>query len=119
MEGFTVRHDEELERAYDVWVLVRRSLGVSSFGLNIVELPAGGAIPEHDERDRDQEEVFYVVAGTPTLVVDGVDHPLRAGSWARLDPEPVRTVRNDADEPARVLIVSTPRASGYVPMDWA
>jgi uncharacterized cupin superfamily protein len=118
-EAVTIRHDEELERAWDVWVLVRKSLGVSSFGLNLVELEEGGSIPEHDEIGRDQEEVFYVVAGEPTLVVDGVDHPLRPGSWARLDVEPRRTVRNDGAGLAKVLIVSAPRTSGYEPMEWA
>ena len=118
-EGFTIRHDDDLERAYDKWVLVRRSLGVESFGLNIVELPPGQAIPEHDETERGQEEVFLVLAGSATLVVEGVDHELQAGSFARLDPEPRRTVRNDGGELARVLIVSAPTASGYEPMGWA
>jgi glyoxylate utilization-related uncharacterized protein len=118
-EAVTIRHDEDLERAWGMWVLVRKSLGVRSFGINMVELAAGGSIPEHDETGRDQEEVFFVVSGAPTLVVDGVDHPLQAGSFARLDPEPSRTVRNDAAEPATVLIVSAPRSSGYEPMDWA
>jgi uncharacterized cupin superfamily protein len=119
MGAVTIKADDELERAWDVWVLVRKSLGVSSFGINIVELEPGGSIPEHDETGRDQEEVFFVVSGEPTLVVDGVDHPLRAGAFARLDPEPRRTVRNDGAGPARVLIVSAPRSSGYQPMDWA
>jgi uncharacterized cupin superfamily protein len=118
-DKLTVRHDEELERAWDLWVLVRKSLGVSAFGINMVELPPGATIPEHDETERDQEEVFLVVEGAPTLVVDGVDHRLRAGSFARLDPEPKRTVRNDGDGVARVLIVSAPRTSGYEAMGWA
>ena len=54
------------------------------------------------------EEVFLVLEGRPTMVVDGVDHPLREGSFVRLDPEPKRTVRNDSDAVARVLIVSAP-----------
>ncbi len=119
MTGFTIVHDEELERDYGKWVLVRRSLGLASFGLNMVDLPPGESIPEHDEIDRGQEEVFFVVSGRPTIVVDGVDHPLRVGSFARLDPERRRTVRNDGDVAARVLIASAPTASGYEPMAWA
>lgn len=115
----TIKRDDELDRDYDIWVLVRRSLGVESFGLNLVELPPGGSIPEHDEEERDQEEVFYVVAGAATLVVDGEDHAAPTGSWARFDPEVRRTVRNDSDGPAKVLIVSAPRSSGYEPMGWA
>ena len=57
--------------------------------------------------------------GEPTIVVDGVEHPLREGSFARLAPEPKRTVRNDGDSLARILIVSAPVASGYEPMEWA
>jgi uncharacterized cupin superfamily protein len=119
MDGFTIRHDDELERDYGTWVLVRRSLGVGSFGINVVELPPGGSIPEHDEVGRDQEELFLVLEGSPTIVIDGADHPLREGSFARLDPAPRRTVRNDGGAPARILIVSAPVTSGYAPLDWA
>ena len=119
MGAVTVKHDDELERDYGKWVLVRRSLGVGSFGINAVELPPGDSIPEHDETERGHEELFLVLEGTPTLVADGAEHALRPGSFARLDPEPKRTVRNDGDAVARVLIVSAPVTSGYEPMGWA
>ena len=119
MSGFTIRHDDELEREYGKWVLVRKSLGLGAFGMNAVELATGDSIPEHDETGRSQEEVFLVLEGSPTMVIEGVDHPLRAGSFVRLDPEPKRTVRNDGDGVARVLIVSAPVSSGYEPMGWA
>jgi len=101
------------------WRLVRRTLGLRAFGVNVVEIAPGEQIPEHDELARDQEELFCVVTGSPTLVIDGEDHPARAGTFARIDPEHSRTVRNDGAEHARVLIVSAPRSSGYVPMEWA
>jgi uncharacterized cupin superfamily protein len=101
------------------WRLVRRTLGLRAFGVNLVDIPPGEQIPEHDETERDQEEVFFILEGTPTLVVDGEDHPAPAGSLARLDPEHTRTVRNDGEEPASVLIASAPRSSGYQPMEWA
>ena len=75
---------------------MRRSLGCSAFGVNLVEIPPGESIPEHDETDRDQEELFFVVAGLPVLVVDGEEHPAPAGTFARLDPGLRRTVRNPA-----------------------
>lgn len=101
------------------WRLVRRTLDLRAFGINVVDIPPGEQIPEHDETERNQEEVFYVLSGKPTLVVDGEDIPARAGTFARLDPEHMRTVRNDGDEPASVLIASAPRSSGYEPMEWA
>jgi uncharacterized cupin superfamily protein len=118
LEGVTIRRREDLERNGN-WLLVRRSLGVGSFGANLVEIPPGERIPEHDETDRDQEEVFFVLEGTPSLVVDGREIEAPAGTFARLDPDLSRTVVNRGDQPAAVLIVSAPRTSGYVPLDWA
>ena len=113
----TFSHRDECE-ATGNWKLVRRTLGLQAFGVNLVDIPPGEQIPEHDEIERDQEEVFFILQGTPTLVVDGEDHPAPAGSLARLDPEHTRTVRNDGEEPASVLIASAPQGSGYEPMEW-
>ena len=118
MGPYTIVHRDECERAGD-WSLVRRSLGVSSFGINLVEIPPGAAIPEHDEVDRDQEEVFFVVDGRPTVVVDGEDIEAPEGTFVRVDVMARRTVRNDGSEPASVLIISAPQLGGYEPMSWA
>jgi uncharacterized cupin superfamily protein len=117
-DSYAIVHRDQLERSGN-WALVRRSLGCSAFGVNLVEIPPGESIPEHDETKRDQEELFFVLSGSPVLVIDGVDHPAPAGTFARLDPTHRRTVRNDSPEPASVLIVSAPRSSGYAPMEWA
>jgi mannose-6-phosphate isomerase-like protein (cupin superfamily) len=117
-DTFVIAHRDELERTGN-WTLVRRSLDCGSFGVNLVEIPPGESIPEHDETGRDQEELFYVISGSPTLVIDGEDHPVQPDTFARLDPEHRRTVRNDGDEPCSVLIISAPTSSGYQPMGWA
>lgn len=114
----TLAHQDDCEQSGN-WRLVRRTLGVKSFGVNLVEIPPGEQIPEHDETARDQEELFCVVTGSPTLVIDGEDHPARAGTFARIDPEHSRTVRNDGADAASVLIVSAPTSSGFAPMEWA
>jgi len=116
--GLTILAPAEIERSGS-WLLVRRSLGLAAFGLNVVEIAPGDSIPEHDETGRDQEEVFLALAGDVVLVVDGQDHALSEGSFARLDTKPRRTVRNDGPGAARVLIASAPRTSGYEPMGWA
>ena len=116
--GVKVAHLDDCETTGN-WRLVRRTLGLRAFGLNLVDIAPGEQIPEHDEGDRDQEEVFFVVTGAATFVIDGEDHPAPAGTFARLDPEHRRTVRNDGEEGASVLIASAPRASGYEPMEWA
>jgi uncharacterized cupin superfamily protein len=118
LDGCTIAHVDELETTGN-WRLVRRSLGCESFGINLVDIPAGESIPEHDERDRDQEELFFVLSGDAALVLDGEEHAAPAGTFARVVPERRRTIRNRGDQPARVLIMSAPRGSGYVPMEWA
>ena len=117
MERFTIKHDEELERAFGKWVLVRRSLGVSSFGLNAVELPPGESIPEHDETNRGHEEVFLVLDGEATIVVDGVDHLLRAGPWLASPPSLGGPCATTA--PRSPGCSSSPRRSSRVPADGA
>src|ERR1700757_1719952 len=117
-DGYTIAHREELERTGN-WALVRRSLDCRAFGVNLVEIPQGQSIPEHDETSRDQEELFYVISGSPTLVIDGEDHAAPAGTFACLARPHRRPVRNENPDPAAVLIVSAPTTSGYRPMEWA
>ena len=117
-DGWTIAGRDELERTGN-WSLVRRTLGLEAFGINLVEIPPGESIPEHDEVDRDQEEVFVVLSGEAVLVIDGADHPAPALTFARLAPAHRRTVRNAGPETAMVLIASAPRTSGYRPMGWA
>ena len=101
------------------WALARRSLGVTSFGINVVQIDAGERIPEHDELGRDQEEVFIVLSGSPDVIIDGEEYPVEPGSYVRIDPEHKRTVENIGETPCEVLIISAPRTSGYEPMGWA
>ena len=117
-ENFTVKHRDDFERT-GRWALARRSLELESFGMNVVDIEPGYAIPEHNEVERDHEEVFIVLSGSPTAVLNGEDHPAPEGTFVRCDPDARRTIRNDGDEPARVLIVSAPRSSGYEPLEWA
>jgi quercetin dioxygenase-like cupin family protein len=117
-DGFTITHRDELERT-GRWSLVRKGLDLGSFGMNIVDIEPGYQIPEHDETQRDQEEVFLVLSGSATMIVEGKEHPAREGTFIRVDPEKQRTMRNDGDAPASVLIISAPRSSGYEPMEWA
>src|SRR4051812_15873917 len=116
--SFTIIHVDEFEPSGN-WRLARRSLGLAAFGMNVVDIAPGEQIPEQEEPERDKEEVFIGRSGEPTLVADGEDHPLREGAFARLDPEVKRPVANGGSAPARVLICSAPRSSGYEPMGWA
>ena len=117
-DGYVIAHREELERTGN-WTLVRRSLDCRAFGVNLVEIEPGESLPEHDETERDQEELFFVISGVALVVIDGEEHPAPSGTFARVDPSLRRTVRNVGPDACDVLIVSSPTTSGYQPMEWA
>jgi quercetin dioxygenase-like cupin family protein len=121
-DGYTILNRDEFEQMDGSgecsWRLARKSLGVSAFGVNLVEIGPGGQIPEHDESERDHEEVFIVWDGNATAVIDGTETPASSGTFVRVSPEVRRTIRNDGDGTVKLLIVSAPRSSGYEPMGW-
>jgi hypothetical protein len=113
----TIAHTDDLDREGS-WLLARRTLGVRSFGINVVDVPPGGELPAHDETDPDQEEVYLVLAGRPPSGSAGRArgarrHVRAAGSPSRSAPSSTRT------ETARLLMVSAPMTSGFAPMEWA
>lgn len=113
-----IAHTDDLDREGS-WLLARRTLGVRSFGLNVVDVPPGGSLPAHDETEPAQEEVYLVLAGRPTIRIGDSEYEVPSGTFVRLDPEPVRAVVNHGTEPARLLMVSAPTSSGFAPMDWS
>jgi uncharacterized cupin superfamily protein len=74
------------------FVPLRRELGVSTFGLNQMVLEPGqrGRIHRHTR----QEEVYLVLEGTLTLLVEGEAHELQAGELVRVGPEVRRQLVN-------------------------
>jgi uncharacterized cupin superfamily protein len=80
---------------------LRHELGVSTFGLNLLRLPPGarGRIHRHDQ----QEEVYLVLEGTLTLVVEDEPRELRGGELARVAPDVRRQLVNRHAEPLLLL----------------
>jgi mannose-6-phosphate isomerase-like protein (cupin superfamily) len=72
--------------------LLRRELGVSAFGLNLIVLGPRqrGRIHAHER----QEEVYLVLEGALTLGVEGEEHVLEAGQLVRVAPAVRRQLIN-------------------------
>src|SRR4051794_13845583 len=81
--------------------LLRRELGVTTFGINQIRLEPRqrGRIHRH----RRQEEVYLVLDGTLTLVVEGEEHTLERGRLARVAPDLRRQLVNRGPEPVLFL----------------
>ena len=82
-----------------------RALGCTDLRVNAVTLDPGAATAPHAHG---RQEELYVALDGGTVVVDGTAHDVPAGGLVRLGPDPVRSVRNDADEPRRWLMVGAP-----------
>jgi uncharacterized cupin superfamily protein len=79
------------------FVLLRRQLGVGSFGINLIALQPRqrGRIHAHER----QEEVYLVLEGELTLLLDGgASHTLRAGELVRVGPATRRQLVNAGGE---------------------
>jgi quercetin dioxygenase-like cupin family protein len=122
-EGYSVKKIDEFEPMEGSggcsWHLARKSLGATAFGFNVVDIEPGGELPEHDEAESGQEEVFAVLEGEATFVADGEEHAAPAGTFIRYSPEVKRSVRNGSGETVRVLLIGVPGDSGYEPLSWA
>src|SRR5919198_230411 len=81
MNGFTMRRIDELTAInHGALKLAGDELGVESFGLQVLDLPAEFAdYPEHDHAHDGQEEIYVVLEGTAEFAVAGECHPGRCG----------------------------------------
>ena len=96
---------------------VRKALGARAFGVNYFDLPPGMEGHEHDERERDHEEVYIYVRGSGTLRLDGEELEVREGLAVRVDPAVTRQPIAGDDGLAWVAI-GAPRDGRYDPPDW-
>jgi uncharacterized cupin superfamily protein len=123
MANYTLRHRDEFERMEGsgdcTWLLARKALGTSAFGYNLVEIAPGGQIPEHDEAQSGQVELYAILEGEAVMRLDGEDHPAPAGTFASLEPAATRTILNRSEAPVLALLVGVEPDGGYQPMSWA
>lgn len=123
MAGYTIKHRDEFETMEgsgdSTWMLARKALGTSAFGFNLVEIGPGGQIPEHDEAQSGQAELYIVLEGEAVMRLDGEDHAAPAGTFASIEPAATRTILNRSDAPVTALLIGVDPAGGYEPMGWA
>jgi hypothetical protein len=70
-----------------VWKPVRRTLGVTAFGINAYTAANAGdeVVEDHDETPLGHEEIYAIVAGHATFTVDGEEVDAPAGTLVFLD----------------------------------
>jgi tetratricopeptide (TPR) repeat protein len=88
-----------------VWKPVRKTLGVTAFGINAYSAAAAGdeVVERHDESTLGHEEVYVVVAGHALFTVDGEDVDAPAGTLVHLD-DPAQTRQAVATEAGTTVL---------------
>ncbi len=122
MADVTVKRIEEFEAIFGGgFRRARAGLGVSSFGLAVMELPPNyGDYPDHDQAHDHQEEVYTTLSGRATIRVGGEggeEHELAPGVWVRVGPAERRKIIT-GDEPARVLAIGGSPGQPYTPPEF-
>jgi uncharacterized cupin superfamily protein len=119
MADVTVKRLDEFEAIFHGgFYRVRAGLGVTSFGLAVMEFPPSyGDYPEHDQAHDSQEEVYTALKGSATLTAGGEEHRLEPGVWVRVGPAEKRKIIT-GDEPARVLAIGGAQGGPYQPPEF-
>ena len=123
MPDVTVKRVEDFEAIFGGgFRRARAGLGVSSFGLAVIDLPPNFTVyPEHDQTHDDQEEVYTPLSGRVTLRVGGVrgeEYELEPGVFARVGATEKRKLIT-GDEPARVIAMGAMPGRAYVPPEFS
>ncbi len=122
-DNYTIKHRDEFERmegsGESTWLLARKALETRAFGYNLVEIAPGGQIPEHDEAQSGQVELYVILEGEAVMRLDGEEHPAPAGTFASLEPAATRTILNRSNAPITALLIGVEPDGGYEPMSWA
>jgi hypothetical protein len=122
MADVTVAAFEQMDPIYDGLARrARATLGVTSFGMQVMTLPANwDGYPDHRHdatvQDANQEEVYIPIEGSATLRAGDQRLELRPGMMVRVGPEQLRQI---LPGPAGVRFVALGGVPGtFTPSPW-
>jgi mannose-6-phosphate isomerase-like protein (cupin superfamily) len=118
MSDYTVKRIDEMEAVFrGAFKRARAELGVESFGMQIIDMPANYEnYPEHDHEHDGQEEVFITLRGGGEIEIAGERFPLDADHVARVSPGTKRKVWPGADG-IRILVLGGIPGKAYEPSE--
>ena len=106
MAGYAVKRIDDMEAVVaGTFKRARAELGVESFGVQVMDLPANLEIyPEHDHAEDGQEEVYVALRGSGEVEIEGERHPIDPETMVMVGPGVKRKVWT-GDEPMRLLAI--------------
>jgi len=97
--------------------LVRDGLGITAFGVQIMDLPPNHTTEAHDESATGQQELYVGLAGSGAVVTATDRLPLDPEHLVRVDAGVERVLTSGSDG-LRVLCVGSVPGRPYVAPDW-
>ena len=99
MPDYAAKKIGEMEASYGGgFVKARAELGVTAFGMQVIQLPPDfEGYPEHDHSDSGQEEVFLAIGGSGWIDIEGERVNLDADTFVRVGPAVRRKVYSGPD----------------------
>jgi mannose-6-phosphate isomerase-like protein (cupin superfamily) len=114
MADYTAKQIKDMEAGFGGgFVKVRAELGVTAFGMQLIQLPPDySEYPEHDHAESGQEEVFVALSGSGWLEIEGERVELDGETVVRVGPE---TRRKAFAGPAglRMLVIGGAPGEAY------
>jgi hypothetical protein len=117
MPDYTIKKFDEMEPLLGGFMLrTRASLGVSSFGMQVMNFPPNFELyPNHDHSATGQEEVYFVLDGAADFDIEGDHVHLEPNAALRVGAETKRKL-STGDKGAVILALGgTPGAAYEAP----
>ena len=116
--GIAASAIDDLPQIWDGFAkLVRTGLGISAFGVQIMDLPPDYTTAAHDESDTGQQELYVALRGAGAVVAGERRLPLDTEHLVRVDAG-VDRVLASGPEGLRVLCVGGVPGAPYVAPEW-
>ncbi|HEY2182110.1 MAG TPA: hypothetical protein VGH09_10605 [Solirubrobacteraceae bacterium] len=114
MSDYTAKRIEDMQAGFGGgFVKARAELGVTAFGMQVIQLPPGvESYPEHDHAETGQEEVFVTLSGSGWMDIEGDRVAMEPQTLIRVGPATKRKVLPGPDG-LRMLAIGGCPGEGY------
>lgn len=102
--SYTTVDYEDVEAVADGMHFLREPLEAETVGVTVLEADPGWSGMSHDHAEEDHEEVYLLLEGRATVIVEDEEVSLEAGEAIRIAPEAERQIENGDTESTFVLV---------------
>ncbi|MDY0010194.1 MAG: cupin domain-containing protein [Candidatus Izemoplasmatales bacterium] len=86
----------------NIRVLVGPENGWNDYVMRVLEVKAGGYTPKHSHP---WPHINYIIAGEGSLMIDGKENPVKAGSYAYVPQDHIHQFRNVGKETFKFICI--------------